>query len=373
MKLTGNLSTFFAPGIKGFFPEERQYIESNFPDAYASEGGIFTHDGLRTNYYVHRAKNEKRVIIGFSGANAQFPLNIEEINYLRDNGTTMICMALPRLTPEFMQRAEKLMRAFLMEKKSPVNDPANQDAPVFLTVHSSSGPILLKLFGEKETGARLRERFSAVAGIAPIFDVPFASRAYSPTVFGRQPLREIFESFADKYPDTPLSQLWPVKTYLKLTAQNEAITRKLDKVSITLGDVRRIQNYAWDVSDKFRPEHTQGVSWLMIAGDKDPFTCWQTTRDIASRIGIDDADFHLVKNGGHDAPKGHPELLDMMMNKADEAAALKAQTKAVFTYVPFRPKQEEELIAPPPLLFRDRAGAALKRGASFLNPAAGLR
>lgn len=183
---TTTTSTIFIPGSPVLTSAERA---DNFKDIDSKriEAGRFLHDGLATNYYLSRAAGpERMVIVGFSGANAQFPLNYQEIERLNNAGATMICMALPRVGPDFMQRAEKLVRAFLKEKSSPANSLILSDAPQFIMTHSSSGSIIIKLLGEENTGNMLRKRFEGIGMLSPIWDVPFASRDHS---FGIGPIK----------------------------------------------------------------------------------------------------------------------------------------------------------------------------------------
>lgn len=178
-------STIFIPGSPALTADERADNFKNI-DPKKIEAGRFMHDGLATNYYLSRANGfERMVIIGFSGANAQFPLNYEEIKRLNKAGATLICMALPPVGPDFMQRSEKLVRAFLKEKSSPANCLILSDAPQFIMLHSSSGAIITKLLGEEGIGKMLRRRFEGVGMLSPIWDVPYASRDQS---FGLGPI-----------------------------------------------------------------------------------------------------------------------------------------------------------------------------------------
>ncbi|PZO81286.1 MAG: hypothetical protein DI626_10980 [Micavibrio aeruginosavorus] len=363
-------STFFLPGIKGVVREDIDYIARNFPDAANSQGGVFFHEGLRTSYSIHPAKNQKRIIIGLSGANALFPLNLREINSLNNEGNTMICIALHKIGPDFMKKSEDLIRAFLTHPVSPAYTHIQNRVPTYIVSHSSSGPILLKLYGEKDTGRLLRTRFNGAAFIAPIFDVPFASRDHSYKVGVRQPLRSIFEWYADRKPDMPLTDRRLVKAYLSLTAGEESFVGKLGNFGMTLGHVRQIQKYSWDVMDNFKPSSMDNIPSVVMAGDADSCTCWKTSRDMAGKM---NADFHLIPDGGHDLIKTHPELLRVFTGKADMIEKTRGEARVPISYMPlpYTYGKKDDPISLADVL-RDRAGLALKSSTRFLNTAAGL-
>jgi len=416
--------TFFVPGIKGLLREERDYISKRHPEVAKIEGGIFSCDGLRTNYYYKRAQNQKMVIIGLSGANAQFPLIQEDLNYLEEKGgATRICMAMPPVGPNFMRDAEKLIRAFLLDPHSPVNMLTDQNVPVFIAPHSSSNPIVFKLFGEEGTKQKLRKKIWGIVSMAAILDVrlasrnhswrtpeihltpnfsiaartigPFKTNAYKVGPFSIppiglnqftipelkilkervipsiQPLRIIFEKYADSRCDTPISKLWPVKIYLAITARAEGFMNKIDQMDLTLGHVRQIQKYSWNVADHLNPDDFKDVPVLMIAGNKDPCTCFNTNKDMADLI---KADFIAVEGGGHDLTDKRPEILDASLDRANKIIEARQHMQRAAEYIPPpgpRDQKVEDILGPTTRL-RHRTGLAAERCARALYPAAGF-
>ncbi len=354
-------ATFFLPGIKGVVQEDRDFLARNFPHATGVEGGVFVHDALRTNYSIHPAKNQKRIILGLSGANALFPLNLHEIKDLNKQGNTLICLALHKIGAGFMEKSESLVRAFLTHPNSPAHIHIQNNIPTYIVSHSSSGPILVKLYGEDDTGRTLRSRFNGAAFIAPIFDVPFASRDHSYKVGDGQPLRAFFEWYADRKTSTVITDRRLVKPYLAIAGGKESFVHKLGGFGMTLGHVRDIQKYSWDVMDNFNPRHIQNVPSIVMAGNSDCCTCWKTSRDMATKMG---SDFYFIPGGGHDLIKTHPELLNIFTDKADTIEKARAKAQAPISFAPAL--RDEELISFIDVL-RDRASLALQSGTRFSN------
>ncbi len=408
-------STYFIPGNIVLIADDEQ--KPHLKAQKDIEGGRFLHNGLATNYYVSCATGpERMIIVGFSGANAQFPVNPPEIKYLNDAGATLICMALPRVGPDFMKRSEALARAFITSQRSPANFLISSDVPQFIVTHSSSGPIITKLLGEPDTGRKIRSRFQDIGMLSPIWDVAYASRHYSlginpiqigPVVtpalrtkeinigpitipsFGIdaqkieaittpafRPLRKIFEWYADKNAKVPFSDLAIVREYIRWTTKNErqgeekyfeqSALRKM-----TMGNIRHIQEYAREVSDNFKPEHTANTRILMMTGDADACTCWKTNQAMARKMG---AEFRLIAGGGHDLLKKQPQLLDIFLEKAEERIAMREKVKAeIYNDLPPN-KAKEEIVPLPPLplgnRLRDSARFALQGGTRFLNATA---
>lgn len=367
MDCRNSSATFFLPGIKGVVQEERDFLARNFPYAAGVEGGVFVHDGLRTNYTIHPAKNQKRIILGLSGANAIFPLNLPEIRTLNKQGNTLICLALHKIGPGFMQKSESLVRAFLTHNNSPAHLHIQNNIPTYIVSHSSSGPILVKLYGEEGTGRTLRSRFNGAAFIAPIFDVPFASRDHSYKVGDAQPLRAFFEWYADRKTDTIITNRKLVRPYLAFAAGKESFIHKLGVFGMTLGHVRNIQKYSWDVMDNFNPQHMKDVPSIVMAGNSDACTCWQTSRDMADKM---KSDFHLVPGGGHDLVKTHPELLNVFTAKADSIEKTRGDARVPVSYIaaPIA-RPGDDLISFADVL-GNRARLALQGSARLMNTAA---
>ncbi len=417
MSFQSATSTFFIPGNPALTPDERKHHFGQFPDLKKLEGGVFSHEGLATNYYVSRAHGrEKLIIIGFSGANAQFPLNYPEIAALNRYGITMICMALPHMGEKFMERSENLARAFLTSSRSPANFLITGDAPQAIVTHSSSGPIIVKLFGEEDTGAKLRHRFDDFVLLSPLWDTPYSSRHHSigfgpvkfgpltipaihtpPLSLGRfripsfgmgettigpveipefRPLARVFEHYADANADKRFNDLHVVKLYLTATASDRHYSDNSVTQNLTMGNIRGIQKYARAAADNFDPKHLAGVDTILMAGDKDSCTSWRASRAMAERMG---AEFLLVQGGNHDLLKERRAPLMVLMDHAEKVICLRESYKRATTYISDTGHIPEETIPlpPPPLrhrmrALRDSAGDALQRGASFLNPVAGL-
>lgn len=416
MSVQPDTSTFFIPGNPALTADERKYHFEQFPDLKKLDGGIFSHDGLATNYYVSRAHGrEKLTIIGFSGANAQFPLNYPEIAALNRYGITMVCMALPRMGEKFMERSENLARAFLTSSRSPANFLITGDAPQAIVTHSSSGPIIVKLFGEEDTGAKLRHRFDDFVLLSPLWDTPYSSRHHSigfgpvkfgpltipaiqtpPLSLGRfripsfgmaetkigpveipefRPLARIFERYADANADKRFNDLRVVKLYLTATASDRHYSDNSVTQNLTMGNIRGIQTYARAVADNFDPKHLAGLDTILMAGDKDSCTSWRASHAMAERMG---AEFLRVRGGNHDLLKDKRAPLVTLMDHAEKVISVHEAHKRATIYTDGRPAIEET-IDPPPLPLRcrvrelcDSAGDALQRGASFLNPVAGF-
>lgn len=417
MSFQPDTSTFFIPGNPALTPDERKYHFEKFPDAKKIEGGVFSNNGLATNYYVSRATGRERlIIIGFSGANAQFPLNYPEIAALNKYGITMICMALPRMGDNFMERSENLARAFLTSSRSPANFLITGDTPQAIATHSSSGPVIVKLFGEEDTGAKLRHRFNDLVLLSPLWDTPYSSRHHSigfgpvkfgpftipairtpPQSLGRfsipslgmdettigpvdipefRPLARIFERYADANADKRFNDLRVVKLYLAATASDRHYTENNVTQNLTMGNIRGIQTYARAVADNFDPKHLAGVDTILMAGDKDSCTSWRTSRAMAEKMG---AKFLLVEGGNHDLLKDRRGPLIHLMDYAEKVISLHEAYKRATTYIPHTGPITEETIPLPPVPFhtrarelRNSASDALQRGAGFFNPVAGL-
>lgn len=301
------------------------------------EAGRFIHNGFATNYYVSRAMGrEKFIVIGFSGANAQFPLNFAEIKYLNNAGATMICMALPHVGNNFMERSESLARAFLTKSKSPASLYIRSDAPQFIVTHSSSGPILLKLLGEELTRRSIASRTTDIAMMSPIFDIPYASRDHSwgtPSfkigplkIPSFRPLHHVFAKYADRNADIGFKMLPMVKAYLALTAKTEDLLNRAHLPHMTMGHLRDIQQYAHNVIDGFVPSHTRQFNMMVMAGSADFCTSWRAARSTAQKIG---AQFHLIVGARHDIIKNNPEVLDMLIDQALKRIKVHEGIKAI--------------------------------------------
>ncbi len=362
-------STLYLPGLQNIFPAEQAFVERRFPEVTGLQSGVFLHNGLHTYYYVSKASSEKAVVAGITGIHTQSVLHKDQIKELNDAGITFIWMALPILVKgkKFMQDAEDLTRAFLTSHQSPLHALRTMDIPCYVATHSTGGAILLKLLHEENTRRRLAATFSGAAYVAPFLDVPFASRDHSLNIRGIRPFYSLFEHFSARNSESAVNTLRSVKAYLALTARHENFMGKPADLSPTFGQIREIQAYSRAMIDGFRPEHAGALNSVVMAGKKDRFTCYKTTRAIAESMG---ADFYLAACAGHDPLKDRPELVKVFIDKVTECT-LKFRESRATELVAWHTPAFETIPLPP---YREplghRARVALQSSARLLNATA---
>ncbi len=425
--------TLFIPGIKAFTGEERAFIEKNFPDTANVEGGKFIYDGNSTNYYISRAKNEKAVAVGITGLNAHFVLNPQEVKRLNEEeNITFVWMVLPRAVPgkSFMAGYEKLCRAFLTDPRSPSRTLTDPAKPHYIVTHSTSGPILTSLMHEDPTRRKLNATFSGAAMVSPFFDVPYASRDHSSKLLHKiftwysahhkndracdLPIARLYlsiaaakESFINAHTDLPTTAGKIMETVdnaardtiqtagkIVSSTDNRVLLSLLMSTTLkaseglvfakkllfpqkndsdffpTFGQIEEITTYGRNMIDRLNPDAMRSLPGIIIAGDKDAFTDYKTSRAVAAKMGMD---FHLVQGGSHDPLKDSPSSLNVLLKKLNDCQENFARAQVETIVVPSRwTEPPMEQIDLPPLPLRHRAGDALQRGASFLYPATSL-
>lgn len=348
----------FHSGITSFNPQRQAFHKKHYPETAMFDKGVFCFDGVEASYYIHRARNEKALIIGSAGAHTENLLNPSEMHRLNQVGISAVYMTLR----ENMDDNLDMMREFFTNKSSPAFIHFPTSSVRYAATYSTSGLLFMELMHQEKTRRKLTAGLSGAAYVSPCFDIAGASQYNR---IGSQ----LFNWYANKHKDERPHETSLGKAYIKFKATQEKFKDTFHEISPTYREILDIQSRGQSLRYRFNAEAANALPSIFMFGDKDPFACSRTTMGYVREMGLTPM---IARGAGHDPIKQQPEQLERLISVVEDCAA-RRETALSNTY--WINSQERPLVEDLPEWrepLRDRAGFALQRAASLLYPAASL-
>ncbi len=382
---------------------------------YGWEKGVFCYDGgLTAPYFMARAKSEKATLIGLPGMNVIELMDQGDVHKLNDLGYSLLWKPLGEAKREHPINQEIItgIRAFLTSLNSPVHQITNKDKPMIIGTHSTSGRIVLEMQSNPQMAAFLSRYFIGIVHANPFIDTANSSESFDPLY------NHIFETYAKRTHDRTPHETLLGKAYLLRNAAKEGYSGFKDVLedglnddgdegtpkrapktfvgvmgrtlshlfynvaedTMTYGHILELRNAGRALKREFNAQAAAKIPTIFVLSEGDPFSCRRTTEEFfCAPMGVSPI---IAKTNLHYPFREDRGALLHTVEEMGRLVTLHQRRQSIHMLDPrqfFAASTKEPLDIPATLaaeLFlkdlRNRAGAALQRGAGLLNPAAGL-
>lgn len=329
------------------------------------EHGKFNVYGMPVNFYAARAPNEWGINAACSGLKSPYAMGAKAIETHLRNGISVIWMELPnpgdtRIQLKCLQSA---VEHFFLNELSPVRQIFRPDHVRFATAHSTGGLCLTRLLSKPKLREQMSRDFKMAFMDAPFFDTANASvqnirdattrSGQLVARFSESAFRHYANQHADRLPQDTLGGRFflnlgmaykdrtidatdmrslkkigkeaavvlhtAVKTVQDLIGKkpflfDNDIERGFQKavyIEPTYGQIRKLQERGRKIYLMTAPFPEDTLPIIMAAGRKDPFSCPNTIRAMATKLGTE----FIEADAKHNVLDQDEAVLNLLMNR----------------------------------------------------------